>query len=148
MNTTIKRPYEKQLRYLLGAVLLLLAANAFGGGYYGMAGAKDVPVEWLEGSPFSDYFIPGLFLFTVIGGTALTAAIAVLIRHHYARKAAFTCGTFTILWIIVQVSIIGYVSWMQPVTAITAVLILLLTCQLPVKDKFPIKKYTGNNQPV
>ncbi len=148
MNATKKRTSEKQLRFLLGTLLLLLAANAFGGGYYGMAGAKDIPVEWLHGSPFSDYFIPGLFLFTVIGGSAVTAAIAVFIKHRHARKAAFICGSITVLWIVVQVSIIGYVSWMQPVTAITALLILLLTWRLPIKEKYPLKKYINNSQTV
>jgi hypothetical protein len=61
---------------MLGSLLLLMAINAFGGGFYAMAGAKDVPVEWLKESPFPDYFIPGLFLFLVIGGSALLAAVA------------------------------------------------------------------------
>ena len=57
MNYTMSdnEPLEKPVRYTLGLLLLLVAINAFGGGYYGMAGAKDVPVEWLEGSPFHNY---------------------------------------------------------------------------------------------
>ncbi len=34
-------------------------------------------------------------------------------------------------WLAVQLAIIGYVSWMQPTTAITAVVILALASQLP-----------------
>ena len=122
---------EKVICYTLGILLLLLAINALGGGYYGMAGAKNVPAEWLKGSPFHNYFIPGLFLFVCVGGSALVAAIFVFRRHHMARKAAFICGIIVLLWLIVQVAIIGYVSWMQPTTAITAILILLLTWKLP-----------------
>ena len=48
---------EKIIRYSLGILLLIVAVNAFGGGYYGMAGAKDVPIEWLKGSPFRNYFV-------------------------------------------------------------------------------------------
>jgi len=59
MDKTDKNP----IRYSLGALLIILAVNAFGGGYYGMAGAEGVPIEWLNGSPFPNYFIPGLFLF-------------------------------------------------------------------------------------
>lgn len=58
---------NKLVRYTLGVLLLLIAINAFGGGYYGMAGAKNVPVEWLKGSFFRNYFIPGLILFVFIG---------------------------------------------------------------------------------
>jgi hypothetical protein len=122
---------EKFVRYLLGSLLLLVAINAFGGGYYGMAGANNVPVEWLKGSPFPNYFIPGLILFVAVGGSALFAAIAVFRRHRIARKAAFVCGTIILLWLAVQVAIIGYVSWMQPATAAAAVIILFLTSQLP-----------------
>jgi hypothetical protein len=58
---------EKTVRHSLGILLLLLTINAFGGGYYGMTGANDVPVEWLKGSPFKNYFVPGMVLFLLIG---------------------------------------------------------------------------------
>ncbi len=131
MNIPLKCSAEKLIRYILGSILILLAVNAFGGGYYGMAGAKNIPVEWLEGSPFSDYFIPSLFLFIVIGGLALFSGIAVYRQLRIARKATFVCGIIILLWIAIQVAIIGYVSWMQPTTMVTALLILLLTWQLP-----------------
>jgi hypothetical protein len=54
---------EKVIRYTLGILLLVVTVNALGGGYYGMAGAKNIPLELLKGSPFRNYFIPGLFLF-------------------------------------------------------------------------------------
>lgn len=130
MNTTPEQSAVKLRRYLLGSLLLLMAINAFGGGYYALAGAKDIPIEWLKGSPFHDYFIPGLFLFLVIGGSALLAAVAVFSRHRLARRAALFCGVIVLLWILIQVMIIGYVSWMQPATAVAATLILVLALPL------------------
>lgn len=53
-----------------------MALNAFGGGVYGMSGAQNVPREWLEGSPFDDYFVPALILFVGVGGSMSAAAIA------------------------------------------------------------------------
>lgn len=96
-----------------------------------MAGAKDIPVAWLQGSPFHNYFIPSIVLFVVVGGSALLAAILVFRKQKAARKAGFISGILILLWLAAQVAIIGYVSWMQPVTAIAALLILLLTWQLP-----------------
>ena len=122
---------KKLTRYTLGFLLALLVLNAFAGGYYGMAGAKNVPAEWLEGSSFDNYFIPGLFLFVCIGGSALYAAITVFKQQPTARKAAFICGIILLLWLTMLVAIIGYVSWMQPATAAAAVLILILASQLP-----------------
>ncbi|NLB82118.1 MAG: hypothetical protein GX800_11050 [Clostridiaceae bacterium] len=52
-----------------------------------MAGAKGVPGEWLKGSPFSDYFIPGLFLFIVIGVSALFAGYS--LDKHQGKTGIF-----------------------------------------------------------
>jgi hypothetical protein len=119
------------LRYALGIILSFAALNAFGGGYYGMAGAEGVPVGWLEGSPFGNYFIPGLILFVVVGGSFLIAAIAVFAKLSIARQAAVFSVIIVFVWLSVQLAIIGYVSWMQPVTAITGVIILILSFLLP-----------------
>jgi hypothetical protein len=111
----------------LGILLLFVALNAFGGGYYGMAGARDVPVEWLEGTPFHNYFLPAFVLFLIIGGSSLLAAVAVFNRSPLARKATLVAGTLLLGWLSIQVALIGYVSWMQPVTAIASFIILYLT---------------------
>jgi hypothetical protein len=131
MNKQYSHRREKFIRYTLGILLLFVAINAFAGGYYGMVGAKNVPTEWLKGSPFHNYFVPSLFLFVCVGGLSLYAGIAVFRRHRMARIAAFICGTIILLWLAAQVAIIGYVSWMQPATAVAALIILFLTWQLP-----------------
>jgi hypothetical protein len=106
------------VRYALGGLLAFGALNAFGGGYYGLSGAKGVPVEWLQGSPFSDYTVPSLILFVIVGGSFLTAAIAVFARARIARASGLIAGAIVLIWIAIQIAIIGYVSWMQPATAI------------------------------
>ena len=85
----------------------------------------------LKTSSFGDYFIPSLFLFTVVGGSFLFAAIAVFSRFGIARVSAFAAGAIVLAWIGVQLAIIGYVSWMQPTTAIGGLLVLALARLLP-----------------
>jgi hypothetical protein len=121
---------EKTFRYLLSSLLLLVGVNAFLGGYYAIAGARNVPTSWLEGSPFTNYFIPGLVLFFVVGGCCLTAAIVVFRNRPMARRAALISASVIVVWLAIQISIIGYVSWMQPVTATVTLLIFLLTLAL------------------
>jgi hypothetical protein len=123
---TIGRAHPTVIRYSLGGLLAFGALNAFAGGYYGMSGAEDVPREWLEGSPFDDYFIPGLVLFLVVGGSLLAAAIAVFADLRIAPLAALGAGLVVLAWLTVETLIIGYVSWMQPATTIGALLIFLL----------------------
>jgi hypothetical protein len=62
------------VRWPLGLLLGFGALNAFGGGYYGMAGAEGIPTAWLAGSPFHDYFIGW-----VSGLQPITAAVAVAV---------------------------------------------------------------------
>lgn len=122
---------DKTIRYTIASILLFIALNAFGGGYYGMSGAKDVPLELLNGSPFKSYFIPGLILFFVVGGACLTSAILLFKDSILGRKAALMSSLILLTWIAVQVAMIGYVSWMQPAIAIMALLILILSFLLP-----------------
>ena len=96
-----------------------------------MSGAEGVPVELLEGSPFRDYFVPSLILFVVVGGSFLVAAILVFANSPLARMSALASGAIVLVWIVVQVGIIGYVSWLQPTTAAVGLLILLLAWSLP-----------------
>jgi hypothetical protein len=118
------------IRWALGGVLAFCALNAFVGGLFGMAGAVGVPLDWLRGTPFRDYSVPSVILFLVVGGSLLLAAIAVMARLR-ARAFAFGAGVILLAWIAVQVTLIGYVSWMQPVTALTGAWILILTTLLP-----------------
>ena len=124
-------------RYLLGGLLAFGALNAFGGGYYGLSGAEGIPVELLEGSPFRSYFVPSLVLIVVVGGSFLFAGIAVFADLRIARRSALMSGAIVLVWIVVQLGIIGYVSWLQPTTAVGGLLILLLAWLLPVRNAAP-----------
>jgi hypothetical protein len=119
------------IRFLLGGLLAFGALNAVAGGFYGLSGAEGVPLELLEGSPFTSYYIPSLILLVVVGGSFLFAAIAVFADSRIARVSARGAGAVVLVWIVVQVSIIGYMSWMQPTTAVGGLLILLLSWLLP-----------------
>ena len=124
-------------RYLLGGLLAFGALNAFGGGYYGLSGAEGIPVELLEGSPFRSYFVPSLVLIVAVGGSFLFASIAVFADLRIARFSALMSGAIVLAWIVVQLAIIGYVSWLQPTTAVGGLLILLLAWLLPVRNAAP-----------
>ena len=121
---------NKFVRYSLAAILFIVALNAFGGGYYGLSGAKDVPLEWLDGTPFDTYFIPGLFLLVVVGGSCLAAATGVIRAKAWGKKSADLAGLIMLTWIIAQLAMIGYVSWLQPAIVICGLLTLWLSSRL------------------
>jgi hypothetical protein len=142
-NINSTRRGERILRYSLGTFLAFLALNAFGGGFYGMSGAEGIPLNLLEGSPFSSFFIPSLILFVIVGGSALFASIAVFAGSKIARNASFANVIIVFGWLSVQVAIIGYISWMQPATASLSLIILVVTFFVPKKSA--INK-TSNNE--
>ena len=121
-----KERRDSRLQYALCGLLAFGALNAFAGGYYGMAGAEGVPLEWLDGTPFSSYFVPSLILFVVVGGALLAAALVVLARTRRSAELALAAGGVVFVWLATETAMIGYVSWMQPATAVGAALILLL----------------------
>lgn len=71
-----------------------------------------MPVSWLQYSPFSDYFIPGLILLTVFGIGSYVVVAAGLLRLSAAPYLAFALGVGQLIWITVQ---LGMVRTWHPV---------------------------------
>lgn len=107
-------PFEETLPlglwvYLLGALFLAVTA-LYGGGMLVLdptGGSVGMPVEWLDGTPFSDYLLPGLVLFGVLGVGALAVVLWLLLRWPGARYAAVGLGVALVGWIVVQVLLLG-----------------------------------------
>ncbi len=57
----------------------------------------------------------------------------VFARHHLARVGAFGAAVMLLIWIIVQVAIIGYVSWMQPATLAAGLVVAVSGWLLPAR---------------
>jgi hypothetical protein len=110
---------------------LILFVNACGGAVYGLAGAKAIPRSWLEGSPFQSYVIPSLFLLIAVGGSMLVATVLWLLGcrvadGRWAPWASIAAGSILVGWIVAQVAMIGYVSWMQPACFVAGLAIAAL----------------------
>lgn len=93
----------------LGAVPsgLLLMLDSTGGG-------MGFSLDLLEGTPFQSYFIPGLFLMSVNGIGNLAGGVLNFIRYRFAGEISIGLGILLMGWIVIQVGLIGFVHWMQP----------------------------------
>jgi hypothetical protein len=67
-----------------------------------------IPVVWLRDSPFVDYLIPGWILLIVLGLFPLIVTYGLLRQLRWARPGALIAGIALIIWIGVQIIIIGY----------------------------------------
>jgi hypothetical protein len=111
------------------SLLCILAVNAIGGGIAILRqpdGAlfKMTPRN-LAGSPFPDFFVPGLFLLVVLGfGSAATALLLWKRPGRTARLLAAGIGATLLVWLGVQIAIIGYYGFVQLFCVVLAAAIL------------------------
>ena len=87
-----------------------------------------MPLTMLNASPFHDFLIPGLILCVVLGLGALLVAASLFFLpawswaerlnpfkgKHWSWTAAVGFGLALMIWIAVQVAMIGGGSWLQP----------------------------------
>jgi hypothetical protein len=112
MRTT--RSTSSPSRFAKAAIALevFLSLGAIGGGLALMLGPRGeiipLPVAALKGSPFDSFFVPGLILSSVLGLGPLAAALLAWLRHPLAPLAALTVGGALLIWLGVEIAIIGY----------------------------------------
>lgn len=97
-------------RWAVVAIAGFVGAGALFGGYGLLADAESLGVkdEWLDGTPFPDYRLPGLVLLVVIGGGMLATALLALRRSRFAAPAALAMGLALVVWGAVETITIGY----------------------------------------
>lgn len=114
MNVIAESPLQHRLR--LGAVALeiLLSVGALAGGLALMIGPNGeilpLPVAALDGSPFETYFWPGAVLFSVLGLGSMSVAIEAWRRARWAPLLTVATGAVLLIWLAVQIAVIGYSS--------------------------------------
>lgn len=104
------------LLWVQGAV----AVTAVAGGVALMLGALSPalssvlspPVEYLEGSPFASYLMPGLLLAGLLGGIHAIAFVFTLRRLPWASLVAGAAAFAMLIWIFVQMIFIPF-SFLQ-----------------------------------
>lgn len=102
----------------------------------------NMPLTLLEGSPFSSYFLPGLLLLTILGIAPLLVALAVWVRFPGAWYGALAVSCALLVWIGVQVWMVGYHADppLQLVYGILGGALLMLSLQSGVRNDLTSKQ--------
>jgi len=97
-------------RWVVFGIGLMVGVGAVFGGWGLLSDAEGLGAEseWLDGSPFPDYRIPGLVLLVVIGGGMLLTAVLALARSRFTGVAALVMGVILLIWGVVETATIGY----------------------------------------
>ena len=95
----------KKVYNLLFILHVFVGLGAIGGG--GMAilnpqGPGGMSTDALRNSPFSNFLIPGIILFTVIGLGNLFSAVSIIFKSKYQGYISSIISWALVVWIIVQ----------------------------------------------
>ncbi len=99
---------HKAIRIILVVIEAIIGLGAIGGGIAILTGVFDqwFQLSWLQGTPFSDYTVPGLVLLVVIGGGMLLAAATTFLQREWAVLLSAAMGLIMIGFEIFEVAII------------------------------------------
>lgn len=129
-------------RYLLMLLLFFQGASGlFGGtalvldptgGYLGL------PLFFLEGTPFNNYLYPGLILLTVLGIFPTVVFVGLWKRRPWSVKGSLLVGMALVIWIGVEILMVGYHSEppLQLIYGMTGILITFIAFQIVYWEKF------------
>ena len=120
---------HKAIRITLIIIETFIGLGAIGGGIALLSGAMAqwLPATFLQGTPFSDYIIPGLILTIVVGGGMLLAAATQFIQREWAVLLSVAMGFIMIGWVIVEATIIDRnAQAVVPSTVVQQVLFFVL----------------------
>lgn len=109
---------EKIIYYVLAGIQAFVAIGALPVGYLFIThpdgSAVGMSASMLADSPFHDFFLPGIALFTFNGLFHLANALLCFFKYRFAPAISFILGFGLIIWIFVQVYSIGLNSILQP----------------------------------
>lgn len=152
-----KIKYTKLFRYLLAFLHLFLGINGLIGGLLFMmrpdGSYLQMDSTWLKHSLFSNFFIPGLLLFTFIGLMSILTCYGLftnkennyfnVLNIYSDRNWAWTyslySGIITIVWINIQMILTSF-FWLQPIIIFIGLAIIVLTLVPGVMDYYQLLK--------
>ena len=104
--------------------------GAIGGGLAAIFNPQEplgVSTELLKNSPFTNYLIPGIILFTIIGLGNITSAVTIYFKSRFQGYISSVFSWALVIWIIVQCIMIGTVNLLHITYFIIGVIEVILS---------------------
>ena len=110
-QVSIQQTRPLTVNLLIGAILVQGLSGVAGGiglVFDPSGESLGIPSSWLAGSPFADYLIPGVILLVVLGIVPLADLYGLWTRRYWGWLGALLIGFALLVWIGVEILIIGY----------------------------------------
>jgi hypothetical protein len=104
----------------------------------------------LDGTPFRDFFLPGLFLFVVLGAGPLAVLAGLARDSGWAWYGSLAVAATLAVWVLVEGVLIGFGRRLQYPNLLQAVVMALLTLSPAVRRHYqsalPWRPDAGHNE--
>jgi hypothetical protein len=126
---------NKLLFPFLISIELFVGLSALWGGYK-LISTNDMglPLEWLAGSPFASYTIPGVILIFAVGLINLSAAICLVKKCAIGSELSETAGLSLVIFEFSQLFIIQHNHFLQVIYFTIGIVILVVNYLLNKKN--------------
>jgi hypothetical protein len=140
---------KKPAIYVLAVLQLFVGITALMGGYGLMAdpssAAAGARPEWLSGTPFQNYFIPGLILTIFIGIGNLAASMVTVFRGRSAGWVAAAMGLTLLVYMTTEVLLVGLRIFLQPLYFLLGMIEALIGLMLAFHARRPAGPLSGQS---
>jgi hypothetical protein len=104
-----------RIRWALVATEVVVGVNAVYGGVGLIRDGMGMPTDWLAGTPFGNWLLPGLFLLLVVAIPMLAAAFGEFRGRPWAYRSSVLAAGLLLGWIVMQVALLQRFFFLQPV---------------------------------
>ncbi|MGD9988517.1 hypothetical protein [Pseudonocardia sp.] len=127
MVTVTRTPSSRRRHWGLAGLEVLVALSAvYGGVGLVAANAIGMPDDWLVGTPFGSWALPGAMLLIVVAAPMAAAATLELRRSVWAAVGSVAAGAAQVGWIAAELLIMQRYNVLQPVMMLLGLLVVLL----------------------
>jgi len=131
----------KRIYRLLFALHLFVGIGAIFGGLAAIIDPEEplgITVEALKNSPFKNYLIPGIILFTIIGLGNIFSALMCRFKPQFQGYISSVFGWALVIWIVVQCIMLNTVAFPHILFFIIGVIEAVLSAIILFKQRlFP-----------
>lgn len=131
----------KKVYRLLFILHAFVGLGAVGGGMMAILnpqGPGGMPTDALKNSPFSNYLIPGIILFAVIGLGNIISAFIILLKPRFHGYVSSIFSWALVIWIIAQCIMLNTVIYLHVIFFLIGLVEVVLSMIILFKQRmFP-----------